>query len=282
MVRLNVLYTESVLLNQVTQFAFRVGVSDRAPGFRFRVARHHLGQPPEPRFSVGHQDPEYFPRVAVIHHNFYRAARAHIIPDLLEDALRMRCVMDHAKRINQVIRFDRYHACQIFATPVEELDAIRETKNLGAFAGHLERLLGQIHGGDMSAVAGEIHRVRTDAAADFQNAFVPPAGKFGKPRDVRFDEIFSLLDFVKIFPGARRLGRMANVAWPAVPIIPDLLDGYLFKYWRVQNSPFSFFASNSHRMIDGHNHKSLEKISNISSRFAGALGRAAFCQNKAP
>src|SRR5258705_4392491 len=107
MLRMYLLDAESVLLEQVAQFAFRVSVRHRAAGFRFRVARHHLREPPEAALSVRHQDPKYFPRVAIIDHDFYRAARAHIIPELLEDALRMRRVMDYAERINQVIRFDR-------------------------------------------------------------------------------------------------------------------------------------------------------------------------------
>src|SRR5260370_2391724 len=106
MLRVYLLDAESVLLEQMAQFAFRVSVRHWTAGFRFRVARHHFRKPPELAFSICHQDPEYFPRVAVIDHDFYRAARAHIIPDLLKDALRMRCVMDYAERINQVIRFD--------------------------------------------------------------------------------------------------------------------------------------------------------------------------------
>jgi hypothetical protein len=30
---------------------------------------------------------------------------------------------------------------------------------------------------------------------------------------------------------------VANIAWPAVPVIPDLVDGHLFKSWSVQRSP---------------------------------------------
>ena len=120
---------------------------------------------------------------------------------------------------------------------MEKPDAVRQAKDFGAFAGHFERLLRQVHGGYLRAIACEIHRIGADAAADFQNAFVPPAGKFGKLRDVRFDEIFSLLDFIKILAGSRRLGRVANIAWPAVPVIADLVDGDLFKSWSVQRSP---------------------------------------------
>jgi hypothetical protein len=30
---------------------------------------------------------------------------------------------------------------------------------------------------------------------------------------------------------------VANIAWPAVPVIADLIDGNLFKSWSVQRSP---------------------------------------------
>jgi hypothetical protein len=40
-------------------------------------------------------------------------------------------------------------------------------------------------------VTSEIHGVRADAAADFQNAFAAPALEFRESGNVRFDAIFA-------------------------------------------------------------------------------------------
>src|SRR5260370_14410297 len=64
---LHFLDTETVLLQHIAQFALRIGVGDGAASFRLRMPRDHLGEPPEPAFSIRHQYPENFPRIALIH-----------------------------------------------------------------------------------------------------------------------------------------------------------------------------------------------------------------------
>src|SRR6202790_694023 len=108
-----------------------------------------------------------------------------------------------------------------------KLDAVSQAVDLSAFTGHLKRLFREGNGRHTGAMAREIHRVGTDAAANFQHTFVLPAGELRETRDVRLDEIFSPLYFVKKLPAAGRLGRVANIARPAVPVILDLLDGHL-------------------------------------------------------
>jgi hypothetical protein len=104
-------------------------------------------------------------------------------------------------------------------------------------------------------VAGEIHGVRADAAANFEDALVLPSWEFGEARDVRLHKIFSALDFVKILTAAGRLGRVANIARPAVPVILDLLDRHLFKRLCGQRSSFGLapFAklSDSAQLVNG-------------------------------
>src|SRR5260370_42002544 len=78
---LHLLDVESVPLQQFAQFALRIGIGDRAAGFRFRMPRHHLSELPEPALSIRHQDPENFPGIAVIYHNFYRTTWADVILD---------------------------------------------------------------------------------------------------------------------------------------------------------------------------------------------------------
>src|SRR6266581_41070 len=133
------------------------------------MPRDRLRGPPEPAFTICHQDPEYFPGIAVIHHDSHGAARADIIPDLLEDTIGMRRVVDDSKRINQVIGFGGQYAGKRLTASVQKLDAVSQTIDLGAFAGHLERLLGKVHCGYPGSVASKIDRVRADAAANFQH-----------------------------------------------------------------------------------------------------------------
>src|ERR1700681_3355354 len=110
-----------------------------------------------------------------------------------------------------------------------KLDAVSQAIDPGAFTGHLKRLFREVHGRHTGAMAREIHRVGADAAANFQHTFVLPAWELRKTRDVRLDEIFSPLHFVKKLPAAGWLGRVANIARPAVPVVLYLLDGHLLE-----------------------------------------------------
>ena len=62
-------------------------------------------------------------------------------------------------------------------------------------------------------------RVSTDAAANFEHASAVPAFKVRELWDVRFNEILSRSNFLKIFPGAHHLRRMENVAGTTVPVL---------------------------------------------------------------
>src|SRR5712671_1242846 len=124
-----------------------------------------------------------------------------------------------------------------------ETDAVSQTKDFSALAGHLERFLGKVHGCHGSSLAREIYRVGADAAANFQHALVLPAREFCEPWDMWLDKIFSLLDLVKILPASRSLRGMADIARPAVPIFLDVVDGYLFECLCAHVAPLFLYSS---------------------------------------
>src|SRR5262249_23757731 len=124
---------------------------------------------------------------------------------LRQNALGMRAVMDNPERVDKVVRLDWYNCGKLFSICMVKGHSVRETQDLRALSCDLQRLLGEINGGDYRAMSGKGDRVRTNTAADFKHSLVLPSGKFGKCRDMRLDEIFSLLDFIEIAPGADRL-----------------------------------------------------------------------------
>src|SRR5207249_4104727 len=112
------------------------------------------------------------------------AARVHVAAHLLEDALRMGRMVNHAERINQVKRFDRYNPIELLRIGRVELDPVSESKDRRSLPGDLERFLRQVDGCYVGAMAGEIHGIGADAATDFKDPLAAPAREIGKRRNV--------------------------------------------------------------------------------------------------
>ncbi len=150
--------------------------------------------------------------------------RARVLAELFEDGVGVRGVMDYAEGVDQVVRLDGDEGGKLFGIAGAEADAVLQAEDFGALASEGHRFIGEVDGGDLGAVAGEVDRVGADAAANFQDFLAAPVLEVGEGGDVRFDQIFSGFDFVEIFFGADRLRGMADVAGTIVPVVPNAVD----------------------------------------------------------
>src|SRR5271165_625986 len=139
--------------------------------------------------------------------------------------------MNHSERINEIIRLHGHRFAQGLGVGLNESNLILDAKNLGALPGDFKRSLRQIHGCDPSATHREIHCVRTNAAADFQDLQPPPALEFGKVRNMRLDKILTSLNFIEIFPRTHWLRRVPDIAWSRIPIFPNPVKRDVPKGW---------------------------------------------------
>ena len=103
-------------------------------------------------------------------------------------------------------------------------DPFLETQHPGSLFRDLQRLVGKIDGCDLGTGPRKIHRIRADAAADFQDPLPTPTLELGKAGNVRLYKIFPLLHFIEVLAGTQRLLRMANIAWTRIPIGLDGLN----------------------------------------------------------
>ena len=111
-------------------------------------------------------------------------------------------MVNHPERINQIECFWTHDLVQLFGTAMKETDAVSQAIDLGALARDLERLLLNVHGCHRSAIAREVHRVRANAAANFEDTLASPALEFRKAEDMRLNEILARFDFIEVFPCA--------------------------------------------------------------------------------
>jgi hypothetical protein len=71
-----------------------------------------------------------------------------------------------------------------------EANAILQAKYFRPMSSDIERLLGQVHGGNGSAMASEIHCVSADSASYFEDFLSTPLLELGESGDVRLDGDF--------------------------------------------------------------------------------------------
>ena len=224
MLDFHVAHAEAMLFQKSAAFAARVGIGDRAAGLGFGVLGHQFGQLPELALALGEQNPSDFVRAAMVDHDLDDRSGTRVLAQPREDRGGMRRVMNHAKAINQVVRFHRDEAAEILGIACAKTDAIFQAENRGALPRQLHGLVGKVHGGNLRAGAGEIDGVRADAAADFQDFLAVPAVEVGECRNVILDEVFPGFHLVEIFPRPYRSGRMVDIARAGVPVIADARD----------------------------------------------------------
>ena len=88
---------------------------------------------------------------------------------------------------------------------------------------------GQIDGGDLGAVAREIHGVGTQATADFEHLFPAPALEIRELRDMRLHHVFTPLHFIEVLAGTHLFLRMAKIARPVIPVFFDRRQRHFFE-----------------------------------------------------
>ena len=225
---------ETVVLEKLPARFASVGVSDGTTSLRFGASGDQVVQLPEFPVTFGGDDPADLPGPFVIHHDFQRggvrpARGVGVSAKLFKDSVRMRSVVDDAERVDQVVRLDGDERRELFGVAGAKLDAIRQPEHFGALAGEGHGFIGEVDGGDLRAVAGEIDGVRANAAADLQNFFAAPAFEIRESRDMRLDEIFASFHFIEVFARADGLRGVADVTGTAVPIIADAVDLNLSK-----------------------------------------------------
>jgi hypothetical protein len=76
----------------------------------------------------------------------------------------------------------------------------------------------ELDAGVVGTSACKIDSISADAASNFKHSLGLPAGKIRKPRDVRLDEILTLLHFSEVRSGSYRLCGMTHIARPCIPI----------------------------------------------------------------
>src|ERR1019366_10377456 len=150
-------------------FGARTTIGHRTPGLRFRVIRHQPVQLPELPLPVYQQNPENLPGPAVIDHDLDGALRRHILADLIEHAVGIGRMVNHAERVDQVVRLHGDGFAEPFGVRLDEPYAVFQPEDFGALAGEFERLFRQIDGRDPRPGAREVDGVGADAAPDFQH-----------------------------------------------------------------------------------------------------------------
>src|ERR1700683_873320 len=154
----------------------------------------------------------------------------------------MRRVMNHAKRINQIVSFHRHKAAQLLGISQVKSDGIFDAVNAGPLPRDFHRLLRQVHGGDVRSMARKVHGVGPDPATYFQHFLPAPLRKFREARNVALNEIFPRLYLVEILPASHRLRRMPYVARTPIPVLRHSLNFDLFKSHRFQRHTPSWYS----------------------------------------
>lgn len=155
----------------------------------------------------------------MVDHDFDRRPWTSVLTELLEDGIGMRRVMNHAERVDQIVRLDRNKAGEFFGVARAKSNSVFQPKDGGARAGQLHGFFGEIDGGDLRAGAGEVNRICPDAAADFEHLFATPSLELREPGDVVFHEVFASLHLVEVFLRTDGCSRMTNVTRTTVPVI---------------------------------------------------------------
>src|SRR5207245_4767600 len=134
----------------------------------------------------------------------------------------MRRVMDDSERVHEVVLLDRHDLVQLFG--VAEAEVRLEPEDLEALLAQLEALLGKVDHRDVRAGPSEVDGVGADAAADLEHFLAAPELELSELRDVGLDEILASLDLIEILARADRVGRVADIAGPSVPVGANLVD----------------------------------------------------------
>src|SRR5688572_4242409 len=100
----------------------------------------------------------------------------------------MRRMVNHAKRVDQVVLGRRDELAEPLGVRLDEGDAILEPEYLGPPSRQIERGVGQIDSSDVSPCTREVHRVGAETAANFQHPLAAPALELRKAWNMRFDE----------------------------------------------------------------------------------------------
>jgi hypothetical protein len=174
------------------------------------------GNRPALRLIEAGVDHDRLPRILSIQHDPKLAVISYYFPSLLDYGALVWRVMDYAEGIDQIKALPQNHRRQVLG--VGGVECPVEAEDVEPSAGQGEADLGEFNGCVIGAGPGEIDRIGADAATDLQHPFTGPALEPGKPGNVRFDEIFAFFDIVEIFPGTNLSGRMADVAWSAIPV----------------------------------------------------------------
>src|SRR5260370_8583107 len=107
---------------------------------------------------------------------------------------------------------------------VAQVEIRLQPEDVEALPAELEAFHREVHHRDVGAGPGEVDRVRTDPAADLEHLLAAPALEFGELGDVWFDEVLAGFDLVEVLARSDRVGRVADVAGPPVPVGADLVD----------------------------------------------------------
>src|SRR5580692_1294679 len=134
-------YSKAGSLAKFSQFAASICVSDRATRLGFRIPRYEFGQSPKLPLALRQQNPYHFPGVTVVDHDFQRCPSPGILSQLLERDFWSWRVMNHAKRIDQIVWLDRYETTELLSIPGNEPHAVMHPIYDRACAGDLKRFL---------------------------------------------------------------------------------------------------------------------------------------------
>src|ERR1019366_7875453 len=131
--------------------------------------------------------------------------------------------------VDQVVRLHGDGFAEPFGVRLDEPYAVFQPEDFGALAGGLERFLRQIDGRDLRPGPREVYWFGADSAPDFQHLLPVPTLEFGKSRDMRLHEVLARLHLVVVFASSHRLGGMADITRPRIPVCADRRDGRVFK-----------------------------------------------------
>src|SRR5262249_28550058 len=151
-------------------------------------------------------DPEKFVADPSVDHQPQLTGGRHQLPDVGDDAIRPRRMMNDAEGKHEIEGVWREEGRKRFGVPYQNGDTVAESIHLKALARDLCGRVREFDRCDQGSGTREVDRVGADTATDLEHALAGPPRELGKAGDMRFDEILALLDLIEVFTGADRLG----------------------------------------------------------------------------
>src|SRR5579883_161280 len=107
--------------------------------------------------------------------------------------------MNDAEGIDKIVWLRGNIRTQLLSVRLHKTNPVRQSKQFCALSSELERFLRQINGCYRGAGTREIHRVRANAAADFEHLFPSPSSEISKSGNMGLNEVLPFLHLVEIF-----------------------------------------------------------------------------------